>query len=146
MIEKNIERIANAIEAIQKILTEYKSVPPSAPVVEVKPEPEPEPVVEVVQPEPVVEVEPEPAPVFEPEPAPVFEPEPEPTPVVEAGFNPAPFNDQQGLVKYITIKYKSLDQEKKEKMVAVLRDMGHANMNSITPSEYDEFYSRVEAL
>ena len=74
--------------------------PEPEPVVEIEPEPvvEPEPVMEISQPEPVVDVVP-PEPVIEPEPVVAMEPHPEPEyqpqpePVTETGPEPEPVLD-----------------------------------------------------
>jgi len=91
---------------------------------------------EVIKPASVVEV----APVMPA--APTFEP------VVEAApaANAAPFTDGKGLIDYVMTIYKELGPEKGAKIQGVLTEMGLQNVNELRPTEYDAFYSKVEAL
>lgn len=74
--------------------------------------------------------------------APTFEP------VVEAApaANAAPFTDGKGLIDYVMTIYKELGPEKGAKIQGVLTEMGLQNVNELRPTEYDAFYSKVEAL
>ena len=90
---------------------------------------------EVIKPAPVVEA----APVMPA--APTFEP------VVEAApAGGAPFTDGKGLIDYVMTIYKELGPEKGAKIQGVLTEMGLQNVNELRPTEYDAFYSKVEAL
>ena len=73
--------------------------------------------------------------------APTFEP------VVEAApAGGAPFTDGKGLIDYVMTIYKELGPEKGAKIQGVLTEMGLQNVNELRPTEYDAFYSKVEAL
>ena len=74
--------------------------------------------------------------------APTFEP------VVEAApaASKAPFTDGKGLIDFVMTVYKELGPEKGAKIQGVLTEMGLQNVNELRPTEYDAFYSKVEAL
>ena len=74
--------------------------------------------------------------------APTFEPS---APVAPAA-NKAPFTDGKGLIDYVMTIYKELGPEKGAKIQGVLTEMGLQNVNELRPTEYDAFYSKVEAL
>ena len=90
----------------------------------------------VVEPAPVVQA----APVMPA--APTFEPVVEVAPAANA----APFTDGKGLIDYVMTIYKELGPEKGAKIQGVLTEMGLQNVNELRPTEYDAFYSKVEAL
>ena len=71
--------------------------------------------------------------------APIFEP------VVEA-TGKAPFTDGKGLIDYVMTAYKEMGAEKGAKIQGVLTEMGLQNVNELRPTEYDAFYTKVEAL
>ena len=71
--------------------------------------------------------------------APTFEP------VVEAAGK-APFTDGKGLIDYVMTAYKEMGAEKGAKIQGVLTEMGLQNVNELRPTEYDAFYTKVEAL
>ena len=92
-----------------------------------------------------------PAPVVEPAPvvqaAPVMPAAPTFEPVEEAApAGGAPFTDGKGLIDYVMTIYKELGPEKGAKIQGVLTEMGLQNVNELRPTEYDAFYSKVEAL
>ena len=73
--------------------------------------------------------------------APTFEP------VVEAPAGAkAPFIDGKGLIDYVMTAYKEMGAEKGAKIQGVLTEMGLQNVNELRPTEYDAFYTKVEAL
>ena len=72
--------------------------------------------------------------------APTFEP------VVEAADKAAPFTDGKGLIDYVMTAYKEMGAEKGAKIQGVLTEMGLQNVNELRPTEYDAFYTKVEAL
>ena len=72
--------------------------------------------------------------------APTFEP------VVEAAGKAAPFTDGKGLIDYVMTAYKEMGAEKGAKIQGVLTEMGLQNVNELRPTEYDAFYTKVEAL
>ena len=74
--------------------------------------------------------------------APTFEPMVEAAPAGGA----APFTDGKGLIDYVMTIYKELGPEKGAKIQGVLTEMGLQNVNELRPTEYDAFYSKVEAL
>ena len=132
MLEVKIEELTRVIEdLIHVIRTTGKTVD----LVPSKPTPVKAPI-ETPAPAPVVEA----APVMPA--APTFEP------VVEAApaANAAPFTDGKGLIDYVMTVYKELGPEKGAKIQGVLTEMGLQNVNELRPTEYDAFYSKVEAL
>ena len=72
--------------------------------------------------------------------APTFEP------VVEVAGKAAPFTDGKGLIDYVMTAYKEMGAEKGAKIQGVLTEMGLQNVNELRPTEYDAFYTKVEAL
>ena len=73
--------------------------------------------------------------------APTFEP------VVEAApAGKAPFTDGKGLIDYVMTAYKEMGAEKGAKIQGVLTEMGLQNVNELRSTEYDAFYTKVEAL
>ena len=135
MLEVKIEELTKAVIALTELIGKIeagKTVVESAPVI-VKAE-KPAPVVEAPAPAPVVEA----APVMPA--APTFEP------VVEAAVGKAPFTDGKGLIDYVMTAYKEMGAEKGAKIQGVLTEMGLQNVNELRPTEYDAFYTKVEAL
>jgi len=135
MLETKIEALTQAVialtEVILKIEAKETAEPTPAPVVTT-----PAPV--VTTPAPVVEVAPA-APVMPA--APTFEP------VVEAPAGvKAPFTDGKGLIEYVMSAYKEMGAEKGAKIQGVLTELGLQNVNELRPTEYDAFYTKVEAL
>ena len=125
MIEVKIEELTKAVIALTELIGKIeagKSEPVIAAPVVTAPAP-------VVQAAPVMPA------------APTFEP------VVEAApAGGAPFTDGKGLIDYVMTIYKELGPEKGAKIQGVLTEMGLQNVNELRPTEYDAFYSKVEAL
>lgn len=137
MLETKIEALTQAVIALTELIGKIeagKTVQPGI-AVEVKPE-----VVRAMEAGVVVTpVVVEAAPVMPA--APTFEP---PAPAAPAGG--APFTDGKGLIDYVMTIYKELGPEKGAKIQGVLTEMGLQNVNELRPTEYDAFYSKVEAL
>ena len=125
MLETKIEALTQAVIALTEVILkiEAKETDESAPA----------PV--VTAPAPVVTAPVMPA-------APTFEPVVEATP---AG-NAAPFTDGKSLIDYVMTVYKELGPEKGAKIQGVLTELGLQNVNELRPTEYDAFYTKVEAL
>lgn len=132
MLETKIEALTQAVIALTEVILKIEArenqpvaAPVAAPVTIEAPAPAP-----VVQAAPVMPA------------APTFEP------VVEAApaGNTAPFTDGKGLIAYVMEVYKELGPEKGAKIQGVLTEMGLQNVNELRPTEYDAFYSKVEAL
>ena len=134
MLEVKIEELTKAVIALTELIGKIEAGK-SADSVPSKPAPVKAPI-ETPAPAPVVEA----APVMPA--APTFEP------VVEAApaGNAAPFTDGKGLIDYVMTIYKELGPEKGAKIQGVLTEMGLQNVNELRPTEYDAFYSKVEAL
>lgn len=130
MLEVKIEELTKAVIALTELIGKIEAGKTVEPVKPVKAE-KPAPVVEA--PAPVVEA----APVMPA--APTFEP------VVEAAGK-APFTDGKGLIDYVMTAYKEMGAEKGAKIQGVLTEMGLQNVNELRPTEYDAFYTKVEAL
>ena len=130
MLEVKIEELTKAVIALTELIGKIEAGKTVEPVKPVKVE-KPAPVVEA--PAPVVEA----APVMPA--APTFEP------VVEAAGK-APFTDGKGLIDYVMTAYKEMGAEKGAKIQGVLTEMGLQNVNELRPTEYDAFYTKVEAL
>ena len=132
MLEVKIEELTKAVIALTELIGKIEAGKTVEPVKPVKAE-KPAPVVEAPAPAPVVEAAPAmPA-------APTFEP------VVEAAGK-APFTDGKGLIDYVMTAYKEMGAEKGAKIQGVLTEMGLQNVNELRPTEYDAFYTKVEAL
>ena len=58
----------------------------------------------------------------------------------------APFTDGKGLIDYVMTAYKEMGAEKGAKIQGVLTELGLQNVNELRPTEYDAFYTKVEAL
>lgn len=115
-IEKNIERIAVAVEALLAIQ--------SKPVTTIMPDPVP------------VAAQPTPAPI------PAAEPQPAPAPSTSS----APFSTPEQMQKYVTDSYGAMGPEKGNKMIGILKEMGVDQIKNLRPDQYSAFYEKVEAL
>lgn len=135
MLETKIEELTKAVIALTELIGKIEADKTVEPVKPVKAE-KPAPVVETPAPAPVVEA----APVMPA--APTFEPVVEAAP---AGAK-APFTDGKGLIDYVMTAYKEMGAEKGSKIQGVLSEMGLQNVNELRPTEYDAFYTKVEAL
>ena len=134
MLEVKIEELTKAVIALTELIGKIEAGKTVEPVKPVKTE-KPAPVVEAPAPAPAPVVEA--APVMPA--APTFEP------VVEAAGK-APFTDGKGLIDYVMTAYKEMGAEKGAKIQGVLTEMGLQNVNELRPTEYDAFYTKVEAL
>ena len=134
MLEVKIEELTKAVIALTELIGKIEAGK-TVDSVPSKPAPVKAPI-ETPAPAPVVEA----APVMPA--APTFEP------VVEAApaANAAPFTDGKGLIDYVMTAYKEMGAEKGAKIQGVLTEMGLQNVNELRPTEYDAFYSKVEAL
>ena len=134
MLETKIEELTKAVIALTELIGKIEADKTVEPVKPVKAE-KPAPVVETPAPAPVVEA----APVMPA--APTFEP------LVEAPAGvKAPFTDGKGLIEYVMSAYKEMGAEKGAKIQGVLTELGLQNVNELRPTEYDAFYTKVEAL
>ena len=77
--------------------------------------------------------------------APTFEPVQDGT-LINEGTKKAPFTDGKGLIEYVMSAYKEMGAEKGAKIQGVLTELGLQNVNELRPTEYDAFYTKVEAL
>ena len=116
-IEKNLERIATALEQLAG----------AKPTVEAAPAPAPAPTVETSLPE---------EPAIKPKKA----------PVVEAPTSNLPFNDAKSLSAYVMTKYKTLGPIKGALIQNVLAELGLKNISDIKAEQYEAFHAKVEAL
>ena len=129
MLETKIEALTLAVIALTEVILK----------IEAKETAEPTPAPVVTAPAPVVTT---PAPV-----APVMPAAPTFEPVVEAPAGAkAPFTDGKGLIEYVMSAYKEMGAEKGAKIQGVLTELGLQNVNELRPTEYDAFYTKVEAL
>lgn len=136
MLETKIEALTQAVIALTEVILKIEArenqpvaAPVAAPVIVEAPK---EVVKEIIE---AIDKTVMPA-------APTFES------VVEAApaGNAAPFTDGKGLIAYVMDVYKELGPEKGAKIQGVLTEMGLQNVNELRPTEYDAFYSKVEAL
>lgn len=127
-IEKDLSRIATALETIANHLTAGV----------VNPTPAPAPVATPVT-APVVA-----APVPTPAPAPVAPPAAPVTPAATAGA--CPFTEPKGLIQYIMDSYKTLGPTKGASIQTVLVNLGYQNINEVKPEHYAAVHAGVEAL
>ena len=125
-IEKDLSRIATALETIANHLTTGVVNPTPAPV-------------PVATPAPVVA-----APIPTPAPAPVAPPVAPVTPAPTAGA--CPFNEPKGLIQYIMDSYKALGPTKGASIQTVLVNLGYQNINEVKPEHYAAVHAGVEAL
>ena len=139
-LELEIQKLTDAVQELTGAIETLMQRPVAEPVAAPVAAPVPAPVVEapapVIAPAPVVEA----APVMPA--APTFEP---PAPAAPAASK-APFTDGKGLITYVMDVYKQLGAEKGAGIQGVLTEMGLTNVNDVRPTEYDAFYSKVEAL
>ena len=134
MLEVKIEELTKAVIALTELIGKIEAGKSNVESVASKPTPVAAPI-ETPAPAPVVEA----APVMPA--APTFEP------VVEAPAGAkAPFIDGKGLIDYVMTAYKEMGAEKGAKIQGVLTEMGLQNVNELRPTEYDAFYTKVEAL
>ena len=126
-IEKNLERIATALEAIVELECRGHATPPVP--LNANPFASPEE-------------------QFPAAPAPVepVKATPAPTPAPASAFPPAPFADHKALSVYVMGKYRSLGPVKGAQIQNVLSELGLKNINEVKPEQYAEFYAKVEAL
>lgn len=129
-IEKDLSRIATALETIANHLNTGVVNPTPAPVPVATP---------VAAPAPVVA-----APIPTPAPAPVVPPVEIATPAPTAGA--CPFNEPKGLIQYIMDSYKALGPTKGASIQTVLVNLGYQNINEVKPEHYAAVYVAVEAL
>ena len=149
MLEVKIEALTQAVIALTELIGKIeagKTIQPGI-AVEVKPEIVREMEAGVVvtpvvtAPAPVVTA---PAPVVT---APVMPAAPTFEPLVEAPAGAkAPFTDGKGLIEYVMSAYNEMGAEKGAKIQGVLTELGLQNVNELRPTEYDAFYTKVEAL
>ena len=150
MLEVKIEALTQAVIALTELIGKIeagKTVQPGI-AVEVKPEivreMEAGVVVTPVVAAPVVAAPVVAAPVVA---APVMPAAPTFEPLVEAPAGAkAPFTDGKGLIEYVMSAYKEMGAEKGAKIQGVLTELGLQNVNELRPTEYDAFYTKVEAL
>lgn len=142
MLEVKIEALTQAVIALTELIGKIeaeKTIQPGTwievPVSEAeKPLPVTAPAPVVTTPAPVVTTPAMPA-------APTFEL------LVEApAGTKAPFTDGKGLIEYVMSAYKEMGAEKGAKIQGVLTELGLQNVNELRPTEYDAFYTKVEAL
>lgn len=140
MLEVKIEELTKAVIALTELIGKIEAgkTVQAGIVVEVKPEIVREMEAGVVV-TPVVA-----APVVA---APVMPAPPSFEPVVEAAtVANCPITDGKSLIDYVMTVYKELGPEKGAKIQGVLTEMGLQNVNELRPTEYDAFYSKLEAL
>jgi len=122
MIEKDLARIADALDCIVKLMSKSSPATPDVPA---------------LAPSAPVPVPSAPAPA--PVPVPLA-PAPAPVPTV------APFTDAAGLRDYTMKKYKELGAVKGALIQGCLMELGYTNMTDIQPASYGDFFKKVEAL
>ena len=138
MLETKIEALTQAVIALTELIgkIEDSKTMASAPVIVKVEKPAPAPV--ITAPAPVVTTLVMPA-------APTFEPVQDCT-LINNGTKKAPFTDGKGLIEYVMSAYKEMGAEKGAKIQGVLTELGLQNVNELRPTEYDAFYTKVEAL
>ena len=117
-IEKNLERIATALEQLAGAKPTVEAAPAPAVTVETWSEALPE--------EPAIK--------------------PKKAPVVEAPTSNLPFNDAKSLSAYVMTKYKTLGPIKGALIQNVLAELGLKNISDIKAEQYEAFHAKVEAL
>lgn len=65
---------------------------------------------------------------------------------VPAAPSAAPFNDTNGLIKYITESYQQLGPEKGMQIQGILQGLGFGNVSEVTADKFGELHMKVEAL
>jgi len=140
MLEVKIEALTQAVIALTELIGKIEAEKTTQPGTWIEvPVSEAEKPLPVTAPSPVVTA---PAPV-----APVMPAAPTFEPVVEAPAGvKAPFTDGKGLIEYVMSAYKEMGAEKGAKIQGVLTELGLQNVNELRPTEYDAFYTKVEAL
>lgn len=136
-LELEIQKLTDAVQELTGAIETLMQRPVAEPVTALVAAPAPAPAPVVEAPAPVAAPA---APVMPA--APTFEP---PAPVAPAA-NKAPFTDGKGLIAYVMDVYKQLGAEKGAGIQGVLTEMGLTNVNDVRPTEYDAFYTKVEAL
>lgn len=129
-IEKNIERIAVACEAMLAIMQTES------------------PVNQVVQQAVAQSVPEQPA---TPQPAPVQQPVVTPEVAQPATPSPAadpncPIVDGQSLTKYVMESYQAMGAEKGAQIQNIMASLGYGNINDVKPEHYASLYQQVEQL
>ena len=66
--------------------------------------------------------------------------------VPQAGYPPSPLSNPADVMNYCVQKWKVLGPAKGAEMQAILTALGHANLNTLRPEQYAEFYAKTEAL
>jgi hypothetical protein len=128
-IEKNIERVATALERIAAALeSDAGKSGVSAPA----------------NPVPSVSAAPAP-PAAEPQAPALTTPDFISQPPAAAAAS-APFTDSQGMVAYVMESYKALGAEKGAHIQGVLKELGYSNINDVKPDHYGQLYSKIEQL
>jgi hypothetical protein len=121
-IEKTLDRIADSLDKIAAALTlpDDKQLPLPLPAA---------------------------APEAVPAPVPIPVPVP-PTPVPPAAPAPAAGvpTDQKSIMDYVMMKYRALGPVKGGMIQGVLTELGCANIHSLPPEKYADFFAKVEAL
>lgn len=131
-IEKDLSRIATALETIANHLNATPAAAPAPAPVAVS--------VPVAAPVPT----PTPAPIPA---APVVVPVAPAAPVpVMASPSSVPFTDPKGLIQYVMDSYKTLGPAKGASIQNVMLNLGYQNINEIKPEHYAAVHAGVEAL
>ena len=74
-------------------------------------------------------------------------PVPAPVPQAQPQAYPAsPLNTPDDVQAYCAHKFKTGGPNKGAEMQAVLTGLGHANLNTLRPDQYAEFYAKIEAI
>lgn len=134
-IEKNLDRIATALEAIVELESRGRVSFEPAPA-------EPLPIPVPMNPNPFVTPEEQfPAAPAAPAPAPAVPA----APAVPSG-PAAPFTDHKGLSAYVMGKYRTLGPVKGALIQNVLSEIGCKNINEVKPEMYGTFFQKVEAI
>jgi hypothetical protein len=136
MIEKDLARIADALDCIVELMS--KSATPK----QAKPKADPDAgqhQYDHARNQDPADTAPAPAPAT---PAPAPAPAPVPTPAATV----APFTDAAGLRDYTMKKYKELGAVKGALIQGCLMELGYTNMTDIQPASYGDFFKKVEAL
>jgi len=149
MLETKIEALTQAVITLTELISKIEAGK-SEPVTKATPAPAPvvtAPAPVVTAPAPVVTAPAPVAPVMPAPVAPVMPAAPTFEPLVEAPAGAkAPFTDGKGLIEYVMSAYKEMGAEKGAKIQGVLTELGLQNVNELRPTEYDAFYTKVEAL
>lgn len=119
-LENNIERIANACEAMLKTMQQTVN-----PVINVQSQSEPsQPInTELTQQS--------------------AEPPAQQTVPVQ---NTSPIQDVQSLTQYVMTAYQSMGPEKGAQIQTVMSNLGYSNINDVKPEHFTEMYNQIEQL